>query len=339
MKCRFPLFQIAPGILGAFFFSLLGSSCREQERTAHSPPPAAAASVPAPAVRAAVPAAEEKRAAREPAGGVRFLSYNVENWLVMDRYVDGKQVPGRPKPEKERQAVVQAILSAGPDILGVSEIGTEADLRDLGKMLADAGLPLPHTHLNRGGDGTRSLAILSRHPISATALRDDLHYRLAGREYSMQRGILDATVDTPAGSFRFLGVHLKSKREVEEGDQEEMRRSEAHLLRREIDEILKEDRQARLVVYGDFNDTRQSPAVKTIHGSGNGSRLNMIALKDSRGHYWTHHWNYQDVYSRIDYVLVSLALRNSVEWDASRILDGEAVAGASDHRPLLVVLK
>jgi endonuclease/exonuclease/phosphatase family metal-dependent hydrolase len=155
----------------------------------------------------------------------------------------------------------------------------------------------------------------------------------------MQRGILDASLHTPAGDFRFLGVHLKSKREVEEGDQEEMRRSEAHLLRREIDSILQSDAQARLVVYGDFNDTRQSPTVKTVHGSGNGSRLNMIALKDSRGHYWTHHWDFQDVYSRIDYVMVSQSLRRSVEWDFCKILDNDAVAGASDHRPLLVILK
>ncbi len=345
MKRRLPLLQIAPGFLGAFFFSLLGVSCKEkrEDTRGHSPPlPAAAAAVPAPAApvpAAAPPDAKGQGTAPKLAGGVRFLSYNVENWLTMDRYADGKPVPGRPKPEKERQAVVEVILSAGPDILGISEIGNEGDLKELQSMLEKAGLPMPHAHLNRGGDTTRSLALLSRHPISATAVRDDLDYRLEGREHAMQRGILDATVDTPAGSFRFLGVHLKSKREVEEGDQEEMRRSEAHLLRREIDEILKEDPQARLVVYGDFNDTRQSPAVKTIHGSGNGSRLNMIALKDSRGHYWTHHWDFQDVYSRIDYVLVSRALKDSVDWDACRILDGEAVAKASDHRPLLVVLR
>jgi endonuclease/exonuclease/phosphatase family metal-dependent hydrolase len=258
----------------------------------------------------------------------------------MDRYVDGKQVPGQPKPEKERQAIVGVIASAKPDILGISEIGNETDVKDLQQRLSEVGLPLPHFHLNRGADPTRSLVILSRYPIEKTTTHESLSYRLEGKQHGMQRGILDATIATSAGSFRFLGVHLKSKREVEEGDEEEMRRNEAHLFRREIDSILETDPQARLVVYGDFNDTRQSPTIKTVHNPGKGPRsLNMIALKDSRGHYWTHHWSFQDVYSRIDYVFVSQALRRSVDWDACKIIDSEAVTGASDHRPLLVILK
>jgi len=350
MKLRIlPVLKIAPGFLGAFFLVFAGSSCKDKDKSSdwsgQSPPPAA----PAPAPAKTTPVATPAPAVPEPAISeeealdgthVRLVTYNVENWLTMDRYVKGKQVQGAPKPESERHAVTEAILSAKPDILGVSEIGDEKDVKDLQKHLADAGLTLPHFHLNRGADATRSLVILSRFPIGKTVAHENLSYQLGAKKYGMQRGILDATIDTPAGAFRFLGVHLKSKREVEEGDQEEMRRQEAHLFRREIDSILESDPQARLVVYGDFNDTRQSPTVKTVHGPGNGPRsLNMIALKDSRGQYWTHYWDFQDVYTRIDYVLVSQALRRSVEWDMSKIIDNEAVAGASDHRPLLVILK
>jgi len=322
--------------------ALVCSSCKEEDRSAGGigqPPPSAA---PAPALAVPAPAVAEPprvRETKEDRPAIRFVTYNVENWLTMERFVNGKAVPGVAKPEKERRAVVEAILSSKPDVLGISEIGNESDVEDLKKHLSDAGMPLPHSHLSRGGDPTRSLVILSRFPIGSTKVHGNLSYRLGDREYVMQRGILDASVNTPAGAFRFLGVHLKSKREVEDGDQEEMRRSEAHLLRRELDRILQEDPQARLVVYGDFNDTRQSPTIKTVHGSGNGSRLKMIALKDSRGHYWTHHWSSEDVYSRIDYVFVSPALGRAVDWDLCKILDNEAVAAASDHRPLLVVLK
>ena len=347
------ILKIAPGFLGAFFLVLAGTACKDKDQAAdwagQSPAPAPASPPEAVPATAAPPASAPAPASAEPVVAneatlegtqVRLLTYNVENWLTMERYVNGKQVPGAPKPQAERHKVTEAIASVKPDILGVSEIGTEDDVKDLQKHLSDVGLDLPHFHLNRGSDPTRSLAILSRYPIGKTVARQNLDYRISGKEYAMQRGILDATIDTPAGAFRFLGVHLKSKREVEEGDQEEMRRQEAHLLRREIDSILKADPQTRLVVYGDFNDTRNSPAVKTVHGSGRGPvSLNMIALKDSRGHYWTHHWDYQDTYTRIDYVLVSQALRRSVEWDHSRIIDSEAVDGASDHRPLLVILK
>lgn len=344
------ILKIAPGFLGAFFLGLASTGCKDKDQGAdwsgQSHPPAATANAPKPAappLPTPAPASTEPVAADEsPLEGthVRLVTYNVENWLTMDRYVKGKPVPGAPKPEAERHAVTEAIASAKPDILGISEIGNEGDVKDLQKHLSDAGLDLPHFHLNRGADPTRSLVILSRYPIGKTVVHENLSYTISGKEYGMQRGILDASIDTPAGAFRFLGVHLKSKRDVEEGDQEEMRRQEAHLLRRELDSILQGDPQARLVVYGDFNDTRNSPTMKTVHGSGKGpTALNMIALKDSRGQYWTHYWDYQDTYTRIDYVLVSQALRRSVEWDLSKIIDNDAVAGASDHRPLLVILK
>ena len=339
----------APRVLGAFLLPLTLWACRDRDRSEDwaghpkSEAPAAAAEVaPAPAPKPAATAEPAAPVAEVPASGdgVRFIAYNVENWLTMDRYIDGKSVDGAPKPEKEKQAISTLLAGAKPDILGISEIGGEDDVKDLQSWLERAGHPMPHAHLSRGVDPTRSLVLLSRYPIGKVVKRDNLTYSSKGREYGMQRGILDATVDTPAGEFRFLGLHLKSKRETEEGDQEDMRLNEGHLLRREIDKILGEDPQARLVVYGDLNDTRQSPTVRTIHGGGKNPRsLLMIALKDSRGHYWTHHWDFQDVYSRIDYVMVSGALRNSVDWDNCRIIDHEAVAAASDHRPLLVIFK
>ena len=341
---RFPSIS-APGLLGAFLLPLALLGCKDKDQTAdwaghpksQAPAVAVAAAPAAPAPVETAPVVDSDPVA---AGSVRFIAYNVENWLTMDRYVDGKSLKGAPKPEKEKMAIAELLADAKPDILGVSEIGNEEDVKDLQAYLAKVGHPMPHFHLNRGADPTRSLALVSRFPIGKTVVRDYLTYSSKGRDYAMQRGILDASVETPAGAFRFLGVHLKSKRETDDGDQEDMRLNEAHLLRREIDAILSGEPDSRLVVYGDFNDTRQSPTVRTIHGGGKSPKsLVMIALKDSRGHYWTHHWDFQDVYSRIDYVMVSGALKQSIEWDASKVIDNDAVAGASDHRPLLVILK
>ncbi len=349
MKFRTFLPTSAPGLLGAFLLPLALLACKDKDQTADwaghpksQPPAVVVAAAPAAIPKPVTPVAAAPVVESEPVaeGSVRFISYNVENWLTMDRYVDGKSLKGSPKPEKEKLAIAELLADAKPDILGISEIGNESDVKDLQSYLEKAGHPMPHSHLNRGADPTRSLVLISRFPIGKTVVRDDLTYSSKGRDYAMQRGILDATVETPAGAFRFLGLHLKSKRETDDGDQEDMRRNEGHLLRREIDEILSEDPDARLVVYGDLNDTRQSSTIRTIHGGGkNPKSLLMIALKDSRGHYWTHHWDFQDVYSRIDYVLVSGALRNSIDWDHCKIIDNDAVAAASDHRPLLVILK
>jgi endonuclease/exonuclease/phosphatase family metal-dependent hydrolase len=345
VKFHARLLQIAPGLLGAFFLSLTGCDRKDQAgdwaaQTPRSTAETPAKSAPAPARSAdkSRPEAPVGEIAPISEGSVRFVVFNVENWLTMDRYVDGKAQAGRPKPEKDRLAEAKLLASVKPDILGVSEIGTEEDVKDLQGFLERAGHPMPHFHLNRGVDPTRSLVILSRFPIGKTVAHENLTYRLKSREYGMQRGILDATIGTPSGAYRFLGVHLKSKRETQDGDQEAMRLHEAHLLRGELDAIFRDDPTARLVVYGDFNDTRNSPTLRAIRGAGQQS-LQMIPLKDSKGEYWTHYWDFEDVYSRIDYVMVSDALRKSVEWDGCKIVDAGELRGASDHRPLLVILK
>ena len=119
-----------------------------------------------------------------------------------------------------------------------------------------------------------------------------------------------------------------------------MRRSEAHLVRAQADKILEADPNAQLIVYGDFNDTRQASAIRTLRGPKNSPlSLKMAFLRDSRGETWTHHWSYQDVYSRFDYVLFSSAILDVADWDACAVLDDEEALVASDHRALLFVLK
>lgn len=344
MRFLLPAFHSAPGFLGALFLALAGCE-REQDGPdwERHPPSARPTEAAEPAVGPAPAAVTRRNPPATPGASpdeVRFVVHNVRNWLEMERGTRGGSARKSPKPEKERTAVISLLLKQNPDILGLCEVGGESDVAEIQKRLEAAGHPMPHRHVTGGIDPTRRLALISRHPIASTKTRDRLDYRLNGRRHSMQRGILDATVDTPAGPMRFLGVHFKSKRETDEGDQELMRRNEAHLLRREIDGIFREDPLAPLVVYGDMNDTRQSPTLRAIHGPGNSPRsLLMIALKDSRGEYWTHHWSFQDVYSRIDYVLVSRAVRDQVAWDECRVIDDPEWSEGSDHRPLLIIFR
>jgi len=276
--------------------------------------------------------------------GLRFVGYNLANWLVLDeRYDEETKKKGKdvPKPEAEKKAVVAVVAAAKPDVFGVCEIGTRDDLIDVQTRLKAAGLDLPHLHYTGGVDPTRHLGLLSRFPIVGTAKPVDTTYQIGGKDYGIQRGILDASIKTPDGrSWRFVGVHLKSKREVEEGDQNEMRTREAELLRRHLDEIFKADPDVRLIQYGDFNDTRMTNPLKVVQGPYNSPRALMpIALKDSRGEFWTHYWGREDVYSRIDYIMVSEAMRKDVINDQCRILESKDWKTASDHRPLLGVFR
>lgn len=348
----------APERSGAVLCALLALffvSCDRKEATpdwdrpGEAPPaaieeatPAAPADRPAPAEpETAVPPAPEPPTSATPSDtGLRVMAYNVENWLTMDRYIDNKPVKQAPKPEHERGNVVRIIANQKPDVLGVCEIGEASDLAEIQESLETAGWKMAHSHYTGGSDEVRHLGLLSRFPITSTGKPAETEFKLQGRTYSINRGILDATVEARGKSYRFLGVHLKSKREVPEFDQEEMRVSEARLLRRHVDSILGENPEARLVVYGDFNDTRPTSTVKTITGSYNSpGYLTAVPFKDSRGDAWTHYWRPHDIYSRIDFLMVSRSLRQELDFKASYIVDDPHWFEASDHRALLAIFR
>jgi endonuclease/exonuclease/phosphatase family metal-dependent hydrolase len=352
------LASLAPRILGAFFCVLVvltGSACDRNSGTpdwdtpglkspkpAELPtpvtPPAPVLSVPAETPKTPEPVAPLVESPTSE--GLRFIAYNVENWLTMDRYVDRKNLKGAPKPESEKQAVVQILVRHAPDVIGLCEIGTAADLEEIQQTLKAAGLDLPHSHHTGGSDPTRHLGLLSRFPITSTAKPAVSEYQLAGQTFAINRGILDATVEARGKSYRFLGVHLKSKRDVEVGDQEAIRLQEARLLRRHVDSILATDAEARLVAYGDFNDTRATPAIKAVTGNYNDpTYLTAIPAKDSDDHAWTYHWALHDSYSRIDFIMVSRGLREDVVFEAAKIIDDPEWDKASDHRPVLAIFK
>jgi endonuclease/exonuclease/phosphatase family metal-dependent hydrolase len=345
---------LAPWHYGALFFAclFLGTSCQKKQT------PSAAQVLPlatevAPAVVSSISETKPVTPVAQPAttppattgaAALRFVGYNVENWLILEeRYDYETRVSSKnaPKPEKEKAAVISILTDAKPDVLGVCEIGSKEDLMEIQKLLKTAGLDLPHSHFSSGVDSSRHLGLLSRFPIASTATPADTQYKLDGKEYGIQRGVLDATVQTPDSRlWRFLGVHLKSKREVEDNDQNLMRINEAQLVRKHIDEILKADPQARIIGYGDFNDTRASSPIRIIQGPNNSPRaMSPIGLRDSRKQYWTHFWAKEDVYARLDYIFFSQALKKDVMFEECKILDPENWNDASDHRAVLGVFR
>lgn len=273
-----------------------------------------------------------------PAGSVTFCSYNLRNWLAMDRFDGEKTIPGASKPEEEKEAVVAIINAIHPDILGVCEIGGERDLKDLQQRLKAKGLDLPNATSAHGGDPSRKLGLLTRFPIVERNHQTDLTYQIGSLTLPFQRGILNATVKvTDDFSFICLGTHLKSMRPIPEADQALMRRNEAHLVRRHIDAILAGDPGARIILYGDFNEHRNEPAIDEIIGSREGETfMTDVKLWDRNGEVWTHFWDAADSYARLDYFFVSRALRNHVDFKKSFVYSKREYYKASDHRPIVL---
>lgn len=272
---------------------------------------------------------------KEP-GQIRFTAWNLKNFV----HVAGPPPAGsteKPKARREVMAVAAMLGTLQPDILGVCEMGTSADLAALQTELKKAGADLPYSEWVAASDPSRHLALLSRFPITARQPATQLRYVLDDSQFPVQRGFLDVTVQpAPDYTLRLVGVHLKSRLDVPEGDQELMRRNEAHLLRQYVDSILIAAPETNLLVYGDFNDTRDQPTVKAVKGvRGAAAALTEIAAADDSGGRWTFYYPEGDVYSRIDFLLASAGLMPEVRKGHAFLPGGGGGwSRGSDHRPV-----
>lgn len=246
-----------------------------------------------------------------------------------------------PKPEEEIKQLIDILTTIKPDILGVCEIGSIDDLYDLQSRLKQRGVNLPYLHLAQGSDDVRRQGLLSAFTITANKA-PIIEFPIDNKSYKIHRGILDATVKSPLGEIRFIGIHLKSKRKTSSYDQEYYRNCEAFTVKQHLKKIHSDpsSSQTKVLVFGDFNDNTQSTAVKTIIGS---SRLKdycrAIPIKDKYGLSWTYNWAYQDIYSRFDYVLANRALYPLIDTKKCEIYDTTDFPKSSDHRPLTIKFK
>lgn len=272
---------------------------------------------------------------------VVFVAWNLRNYSLKPSTVPSTEPPPPPKSRASIEAIVKTLAALQPDILGLCEIGSRADLHDLCHRLKKAGVDLPHSTLVEGEDPHRHLALLSKFPLGPDAHLNRPTFPLGGLPRSVRRGFLDTTVQVrPDFSIRVLGAHLKSRRIVPDYDQAEFRRFEAQLLRHHLDQVLAADPAQPLVLFGDFNDTKNSPVIRTIQGrKGAPISLTALPLADSHGDQWTYHWTETDDYSRIDYLMVNRALRPLVDRRTSGIHRSASWRTASDHRPLVMVLQ
>ena len=245
-------------------------------------------------------------------------------------------VADAPKPEEEIAAVIETLQEIKPDILGVVEMGDGAMLDDFQSRLKAAGLDYPHRERVEGADPVRHIALLSRFPIVARNSRGDVPFELNGTQQRMSRGILDVTVQL-ADHFRLhlIGAHLKSKRQVPEFDEKTMRAKEASLLKEHLDNILKSSPREKLMLFGDLNDTKNEYPVRELVGPpGSPGHMKDLFLTDRYGYHWTHFWSAADIYSRIDYLLVSRGLSPEINMDRSGISSFRRWYKASDHRAI-----
>jgi endonuclease/exonuclease/phosphatase family metal-dependent hydrolase len=271
-------------------------------------------------------------------------TYNLEN------YVDSSN-SSRPQKSNQSKALLrESILAIRPDVLALQEIGTTNALLELRADLKSAGLDLTHWEHVSGFDTNIHVAILSRFPFTTRRPHTNEAFLLYGRRFRVSRGFAEVEIQ-PHDRYRFnlIVAHLKSRRDSAAAHQADLREQEAIRLRRLVDARLQANPNLNLIVLGDLNDHPDSPPIKTLLARGsrhplvdtrpaerNGDNLpNPSARLPMRQITWTHFYGKEDVYSRIDYILLSRGMAR--EWDppGTYVLAIPNWGIASDHRPLV----
>lgn len=274
------------------------------------------------------------------AASLTVATYNVENYTVANRMVDGIYRPAYPKPEKEKAALARVVAGIAPDVLAVEEMGPQPFLEDFQRELKRAGQDFPHAVVLEAADADRHVAVLSKMPFKEIRRHAAVAITYFGQKEVVKRGVLEVILATAQGDLSVFVVHLKSKYTERPDDPESaiQRHLEAEAVRDLVLSRHPDPAKGRYVVCGDWNDTRGSKTVRAMQRRGDRSVGELVRATDSRGETWTHFYRREDTYSRIDYFLVSPALQPLVVGDRASIWDGPGVGDASDHRPVVLRL-
>lgn len=276
----------------------------------------------------------------------RLATYNVES------YLDTATATRAAKSAESKAAVRRSILALKPDVLALQELGGLPALFELRQSLQSEGLDLPYWQFLSATDTNIHIALLSRFPFVSSRPHTNDSFLLNGRRFHVSRGFAEVEIHPrPGYSFTLIAAHLKSRRALALADETEFRLEEARLLRRLIDERLAANPEANLVILGDFNDTRDSASTRMIMGQGkmrlvdtrpaelNGAEAGTKPRSSQRRVTWTHYFDVEDSYRRIDFLLLSKAMAR--EWlpAESYVLATADWGVASDHRPLVAAFR
>ncbi|MBA4138095.1 MAG: endonuclease/exonuclease/phosphatase family protein [Opitutus sp.] len=276
------------------------------------------------------------------ARALTVATYNVENYLVTDRMVDDVFRQAYPKPESEKKALRLAIKDIAPDVLALQEMGTPPFLEELQRDLKADGVDYPHAIVLNAADPARHVAVLSKLPFKEVRRHDKVPAKYLGETDVVKRGVLEVTVATTEGDLTIFVAHLKSRRTERQDDPQGVaqRAAEAEALRDLVLTRFPDPTKAMFIVCGDWNDNRTSKPVRSLVKRGDTVIGEILRAHDSRGETWTHAYRREDSYSRIDYLMVSPALKPFVQHQGmAKIHDGPGVREASDHRPVYAELK
>ncbi len=248
------------------------------------------------------------------------------------------------------KAVAGVVAELGADVVALTEVGDETDVTELRDEIAAFGVSYPYIAVCDSSDHTtkQHVAVLSKFSL------DDVHDTIPGREgYDEELDDPETEADTGISkgmsvsftasgrTFHIYVVHLASERNGHEQDAQRI--AQASIVRRSY---LPRLRLGEFVmVAGDLNDHRGQPAIRRIRGRDDidADLIQTGGVKyfddDELDARWT--YIFQGERNQIDHILLSDSIKNTCK--TSKGIRAHVVAHdeplASDHRPLIVVLR
>ena len=236
-----------------------------------------------------------------------------------------------------------------PDVLALEEMGGTNALLELRASLKNEGLDFPFWEHVQSFDTNIHVAVLSRLPIVARRPHTNEFFLLDGRRFQVKRGFAEVDIRAATNfTFTLFVAHLKSHLTTPDADEAEERLGEAKILRGLIDARLAENPNAKLVVLGDFNDTKDSASTKEIIGHGKFKLTDTRPAErngdtargeppyfEPRNVAWTYYFGKNDTYSRMDFILLSPAMKTNWRVEETFIPAIPNWGVGSDHRPIV----
>lgn len=270
-------------------------------------------------------------AARPYKGGgeLKMATFNILNLFddLDDPYRNDDST--KPKGRDQLEHVAEVLRQLDADVVALQEVESRGYLeRFVEVFLAELGYE-EVVHFEGNDQRGIDVCLLSRIPVGT--VRSHRHLRFPGpdgKPMRFERDLLQVEL-LPDGAepIEVWVVHLKSNYDGR-AHAEPIRLSEAKAVRRLLDQRLEQDPKARIILCGDFNDTEDSDALKTLIGSGPRAMKSFAdeVPKEQRITY-----NEEPYRTMIDFILASPALADRYVPGSFSIRHGEVDTTGSDH--------
>jgi endonuclease/exonuclease/phosphatase family metal-dependent hydrolase len=274
----------------------------------------------------------------------RVATYNVETYL--DQPTESRHFV---KSAEAKAKVRESIEAMKPDVIALEEMGTTNALLELRDSLKADGQDFPFWEHIQSFDTNIHVAVLSKFPIIARHSHTKDEFLLDGRRFQVKRGFAEVDIQATTNfTFTLIAAHLKSRLASPIADEAEERFAEAKVLRGIINEHFKTNPNAKLIVLGDFNDTKDSDSTKEIIGRGKFKLIDTRPAErngdnapatppyfEPRNVAWTYFYGADDTYARIDYIMLSPAMARDWVKAETYIPTIPNWGIGSDHRPIV----